>query len=160
MLKIGAYSTQSLYVQGLYPVASNSNGNTPGQGGNPGAQSISVTISVTGKAGSLYSGTVSLAQNDTHGQNPVGALAKTGLSYQYDSTDYIHTISGQGPEGLNGWMYKVNGVSPDVSAINYSLSNGDFVQWFYSTDPSNIAGVGEQTPATAAGKKSEKAEKT
>ncbi len=30
MLKIGAYSTQNLYVQGLYPVASDAN--TPGQG--------------------------------------------------------------------------------------------------------------------------------
>ena len=157
MLKIGAYSVQSLYVQELYPVASDAN--TPGQGGTPEAQNISITISVTGKNGSLYSGSISLAQSDIHGQNPVGALDKTGLSYQYDSTDYIHTISGQGPEGLNGWMYKVNGVSPDVSAINYSLSDGDFVEWFYSTDPGNIAGVGGINPLQQQQEKSEKAEK-
>jgi len=103
---------------------------------------VTVSVKVIGKNGeTLFSSrNVTLYADDRHGITPVGALAKTGLSYKYDTIYYIHTIAGQGPQGQSGWMYKVNGISPNVAAIDYKLSPGDNVVWFYSTDSNNTAG--------------------
>ena len=35
---------------------------------------------------------------------------------------------------LSGWMYRVNGVSPDVGCGAYSLSDGDNIEWLYTCD--------------------------
>lgn len=123
-----------------------------GSGGGGGGQSdrIAVRIEVTGKDGrTIFSrSTVYLEEDDRNsrghkvGVTPVGALDKTGLSYDYDSISYIHTIAGQGPEGMNGWMFKINGVISSRSAIDVKLNNNDSVVWFYSTDPGNIPGGG------------------
>ena len=104
---------------------------------------INVTVRVTGSSGeTLYSGSFSMTSADTHGTTVMGALHKTGLSYAYDSISFVHTIAGQQNEGLNGWMFKVNGVAPTVAAIDYALASGDLVEWFYSTDTRNIVGGG------------------
>lgn len=116
---------------------------TVGGGGSSPQQGTPVSVMVTGRSGeTLYpQTTVYLQAGDSHGITPVGALDKTGLSYSYDSIDYIKTIAGQGPQGMNGWMYKVNGATPGVSAINCTLSADDQVWWFYSTNSDNIAGL-------------------
>jgi hypothetical protein len=115
---------------------------TGGGGGSP-QQGTPVSVMVTGRSGeTLYpQTTVYLQAGDPHGITPVGALDKTGLSYSYDSIDYIKTIAGLGPQGMNGWMYRVNGATPGGSAINCTLSANDQVWWFYSTNPDNIAGL-------------------
>ncbi len=113
-----------------------------GGGDSPQQQGIPVSVTVTGAAGeTLFSQTVTLQAQDVHGLTPVGALDKTSLSYSYDSIDYIHTIAGLGPQGMCGWMYKVNSTTPGVSAIMYTLAAHDQVLWFYSTDSANIAEV-------------------
>ncbi|MDD2401850.1 MAG: stalk domain-containing protein [Clostridia bacterium] len=110
-------------------------------GGGSGQTNTDVNITVKGKNNeTLCSRNISLNDNDTYGVTPVGALKKTGLSFKYDSIDYIHTIAGQEPQGQNGWMFKVNGVISSVSANKYKLKNKDKVLWFYSTDSSNIPG--------------------
>lgn len=102
-----------------------------------------VSIRVIGKnKETLFSGTVTLKESDQWGINALGALHKTGLSYSYDSISYIHTIAGQGPQGMNGWMYKVNGRIPNIPAVEYNLQSGDNVEWFYSTDLTNMIGSG------------------
>ncbi len=115
-----------------------------GNGGSPSQQYTIVSVKVTGKSGNTLfpNTTVFLSANDTHGVTPVGALDKTGLSYNYDSIDYIHTIAGQGPEGMNGWMYKVNEVIPGISAIQYKLNANDQVLWYYSSYTENTSGGG------------------
>lgn len=112
-----------------------------GSGGGGSDQGIPVDVEVTGKSGeTLYDrDTVSLENSDEHGITPVGALDKTGLSYDYDSIEYIHTIDGQGPQGMSGWMYKVNGVSPETPAIDYIVDSGDYVLWFFSSETDDIA---------------------
>jgi len=120
-----------------------------GGGGAPIPQGTPVGIRVVGKSGeTLYAqNTVYLqstdrtSANDLLGITPAGALEKTGLSYQYDSAFYVTTIANQTFQGMNGWMYKVNGASPGVSAFEYTLNANDQVLWFYSTDASNIAGI-------------------
>jgi outer membrane biosynthesis protein TonB len=44
---------------------------------------------------------------------------------------FVSSIGGFGPSGVAGWQYAVNGVVPQMSALNYNLKNTDFVQWFY-----------------------------
>ena len=35
---------------------------------------------------------------------------------------------------LSGWMYRVNGEFPDVGCESYRVSNGDKIEWLYTTD--------------------------
>ena len=119
-------------------------------GGSSSSQYTLVSVKVTGKSGNTLfpKTTVHLSANDAHGVTPVGALDKTGLSYSYDSIDYIHTIDGQGPEGTNGWMYKVNQATPGIAAIKYELADNDQVLWYYSSyteDTSGGSGDGSST---------------
>ncbi|MDW7672088.1 MAG: S-layer homology domain-containing protein [Bacillota bacterium] len=110
-------------------------------GGGSGPAGITVYTTVTGKNGqNYYSGYMTLTSSDLHGMTPVGALHKTGLTYDYDSLNFIHTINGLSNEGLNGWMYRVNGVVPPVSATSYTLRADDRLEWFYSTDSANLVG--------------------
>lgn len=41
---------------------------------------------------------------------------------------------------LSGWMYRVNGQTPNVGAAEYALSDGDCVQWLYTCDIGNDIG--------------------
>ncbi|MFA5384006.1 MAG: stalk domain-containing protein [Eubacteriales bacterium] len=111
-------------------------------GGNPSSQYTAVSVKVTGKSGNTLfpNTTVYLSANDVHSVTPVGALDKTGLSYSYNSIDYIHTIAGQGPEGMNGWMYKVNEAAPAIPAIQYKLNANDQVLWYFSAYQENTSG--------------------
>jgi hypothetical protein len=119
-------------------------------GGSSGGTTVHTTV--TGKNGQkFYSGYMTLTSSDRHGITPVGALHKTGLSYDYDSLNFIHTINGLTNEGLNGWMYRVNGVVPPVSATSYTLRADDRLEWFYSTDSANLVGSAGAGLAGAAG---------
>ena len=58
----------------------------------------------------------------------------------YNSKTYIKGINGlmekqAGPS--SGWMYRVNGVAPQKPASNYTLKNGDNIEWYYVTSPSD-----------------------
>jgi len=46
----------------------------------------------------------------------------------------IANISEQQYGPLSGWIYKVNGISPDVSCSEYPLKDGDTVEWVYTLD--------------------------
>ena len=43
---------------------------------------------------------------------------------------------------LSGWMYRVNDTAPSVGCGEYHLSDGDFIEWLYTTDIGNdLAGT-------------------
>ena len=50
-------------------------------------------------------------------------------SYYVKSINHLPEIVSAGTNG--GWMYLVNGVSPNVGASSYELSEGDAVTWYY-----------------------------
>lgn len=84
--------------------------------------------------GLIYSKTMEIEEGDT----VLSLLKKTGITvevsggyvrgidnlYEFDCGDY------------SGWMYAVNGVRPNTGAGNYSLENGDSVEWIYVVDKS------------------------
>ncbi len=44
---------------------------------------------------------------------------------------YLESINSDVAEGLTGWLYNVNFLSPTVGAADYNLSSGDYVLWYY-----------------------------
>ncbi len=150
MLSRSDYSNQNvrtnvwaLEAYHLLGAQSQNNEKTPNPGDGSENQTpteVSIYVVITGKYGQLFSGYVDLSTSDLYGKTPLGALHKTGLSYDYDTISFIHTIAGEKNEGLSGWMYRVNGTAPTKSANNYILSDGDQLEWFYSTDQTSLAG--------------------
>ena len=53
-----------------------------------------------------------------------GAAYIAGLNYLYEF-DYGE---------LSGWMYRVNGTFPDVGCQSYTVSDGDKIEWLYTTN--------------------------
>lgn len=56
-----------------------------------------------------------------------GMMYVSGINYLYEF-DY---------GDLSGWMYRVNGEIPSVSCDEYTLSDGDIVEWLYTCDLGN-----------------------
>lgn len=97
----------------------------------PSEEQIHVTI--TGINENFYNSDMPLKEEAT----AYSILSETGLSYKktgFGSATYVRAINGlaekdHGP--LSGWMYKVNGVAPNISAGSYKLKKGDQVVWYY-----------------------------
>lgn len=97
----------------------------------PSEEQIHVTI--TGINENFYNSDMPLKE----GATAYSTLSETGLSYKktgFGSATYVRAINGlaekdHGP--LSGWMYKVNGVAPNISAGSYKLKKGDQVVWYY-----------------------------
>ena len=73
-----------------------------------------------------------------------GLVVLTSTNSQYNGA-YVVSIDGFGElaDGpLSGWMYKVNGESPDYSASLYFLKDGDVVEWVYTRDIGEDIGGG------------------
>ncbi|MGI6588843.1 MAG: stalk domain-containing protein [Peptococcia bacterium] len=105
----------------------------------PSENKVRVEVAVTGEKGEkLFSGRVNL---DKKKATVFETLAKTDLNYEGDSY-FITAIEGQKNQGMNGWMVKVNGKFIATSIGDYTLRTGDSVEWLYSTDSSNIVGIG------------------
>ena len=82
--------------------------------------------------GEIYSGDVEVEEDET----AMTILEKTGVTI--DKKDgYVQGIDGlyAGDCGdYSGWMYQVNGKTPDVGADEYKVNEGDEVQWYYVCD--------------------------
>lgn len=97
----------------------------------PSEEQIHVTI--TGINENFYNSDMPLKE----GATAYSTLSETGLSYKktgFGSATYVRAINGlaekdHGP--LSGWMYKVNGVAPNISAGGYKLKKGDQIVWYY-----------------------------
>lgn len=119
--------------------ASNSGGASAGnQGGSRQPGYVTVTISVTSSAvGNPVSSSGTFTFNE--GATVYDALCALGLSVNAHGSSfgtYVAAIGGLAEKehgGTSGWMYSVNGATPDKACSNYILSNGDSVVWYYVT---------------------------
>lgn len=64
------------------------------------------------------------------------AAAADDCNYAFIITDsaygrYLSGINDNQASGLDGWLYFVNNISPDVGAADYQLKTGDEVIWYY-----------------------------
>ncbi|MGE9972732.1 DUF4430 domain-containing protein [Collinsella sp. SGI.178] len=119
--------------------ASNSGNASAGNQGDPQQPGyITVTVSVTSSAvGNPVSSGGTFTFNE--GATPYDALCALGLSVNAHGSSYgtyVAAIGGLAEKehgGTSGWMYSVNGVTPNTACSNYVLSNGDSVVWYYVT---------------------------
>lgn len=119
--------------------ASNSGSASAGnQGGSQQPGYVMVTVSVTSSAvGNPVSSSGTFTFNE--GATVYDALCALGLSVNAHGSSYgtyVAAIGGLAEKehgGTSGWMYSVNGVTPNTASSNYVLSNGDRVVWYYVT---------------------------
>lgn len=119
--------------------ASNGGGASAGnQGGSQQPGYVTVTVSVTSSAvGNPVSSGGTFTFNE--GATVYDALCALGLSVNAHGSSYgtyVAAIGGLAEKehgGTSGWMYSVNGATPDKACSNYVLSNGDSVVWYYVT---------------------------
>lgn len=117
--------------------SSSSNGNSQGTSASSAASStVTVSVSVSSSAAD---GRVSGSAHPTFkkGATAYDALCATGLSVSTKSSQYGLYVSAIGGlaefeyGGKSGWMYSVNGSTPNVSCGKYVLKDGDTVSWYY-----------------------------
>ena len=108
------------------------------QGGSQQPSYVTVTVSVTSSAvGNPVSSSGTFTFNE--GATVYDALCALGLSVNAHGSSYgtyVAAIGGLAEKehgGTSGWMYSVNGVTPNTACSNYVLSNGDRVVWYYVT---------------------------
>lgn len=119
--------------------ASNSGSASAGnQGGSRQPGYVTVTVSVTSSAvGNPVSSGGTFTFNE--GATVYDALCALGLSVNAHGSSYgtyvaaIGDLAEKEHGGTSGWMYSVNGVTPNTACSNYVLSNGDRVVWYYVT---------------------------
>lgn len=120
--------------------ASNGGGASTGDQGGSQQPShvVTVTVSVTSSAvGNPVSSGGTFTFNE--GATPYDALCALGLSINARPSSYgtyVAAIGGLAEKehgSTSGWMYSVNGVTPNTACSNYVLSNGDSVVWYYVT---------------------------
>ena len=120
--------------------ASNGGGASTGDQGGSQQPShvVTVTVSVTSSSvGNPVSSGGTFTFNE--GATPYDALCALGLSINARPSSYgtyVAAIGGLAEKehgGTSGWMYSVNGITPNTACSNYVLSNGDTVVWYYVT---------------------------
>ena len=118
--------------------ASSSSNSSSSNGNSQGTTSNTVTVSVS-VSSSAADGCVSGSAHPTFkkGATAYDALCATGLSVSTKSSQYGLYVSAIGGlaefeyGGKSGWMYSVNGSTPNVSCGKYVLKDGDTVSWYY-----------------------------
>lgn len=118
-----------------------SGGGSASTGNQSGSQQpgyVTVTVSVTSSAvGNPVSSGGTFTFNE--GATVYDALCALGLSVNAHGSSYgtyVAAIGGLAEKehgSTSGWMYSVNGVTPNTACSNYVLSNGDTVVWYYVT---------------------------
>lgn len=123
----------------------------------PKSETISVTFTLSGN-GALWMDTTTLSDlpEGTTVYDVLQRLQKDGkLTFRHKG-GYISSITfgdktlTELEEGENsGWMYRVNGVLPDVYMSAYGLKNGDNIRVFFTTDyTKESGGHGGSAPST------------
>ncbi|MEA2035004.1 MAG: PQQ-binding-like beta-propeller repeat protein, partial [Euryarchaeota archaeon] len=69
----------------------------------------------------------------------LGILDQSGTSYSISDSYYLEygslfltSVKGIPNEGLSGWVYQVNGITPGTGTNNYALNAGDKVVYYWS----------------------------
>jgi hypothetical protein len=103
----------------------------------PAALAVGVHVRVEGKTRNIFGSTEPTL---TAKANALDALDSASLAaefyYHVTATSfgpYVDQIGRYLAAGSNGWVFKVNGVSPPVGADAVVLKDGDRVLWYWAT---------------------------
>ncbi len=103
----------------------------------PAALAVDVHVRVEGKTRNIFGSTEPTL---TAKANALDALDSASLAaefyYHVTATSfgpYVDQIGRYVAAGSNGWVFKVNGISPPVGADAVVLKDGDRVLWYWAT---------------------------
>lgn len=92
------------------------------------------------ESGYILSATVEYSEGDTVFDVLVDACSLYGIQIEYSYTPMYGSYYIEGINhlyefdcgGTSGWMYSVNGVSPNYGCSGYNVSENDTIVWYYS----------------------------
>lgn len=105
-------------------------------------ENITVTVSIRTPAGMWMDGkSVTVKKGSTVYHAFIEALRDSGITQSGAASGYVRSMTkggvtyGEFTHGDNsGWLYKVNGVLPNVALTQKKLADGDDILWYYTTD--------------------------
>ena len=134
----------------------------------PSGNKITVTLTVKADTGYwLKNKSVTLSGNGATVYHAlIKALENSGITQTGAANGYVESMTKNGKtlaefaNGKNsGWMYKVNGTSPEVGLAECAVKDGDKIVWFYTEDwtkvPGSTGSVGGKGSSSTKDKKEE-----
>ncbi len=103
----------------------------------PAALAVSVHVRVEGKTRTIFGPTEPTLTVKANALDALDSASLAGEFYYHVATTsfgpYVDQIGRYLAAGSNGWVFKVNGVSPPVGADKVTLKDGDRVLWYWAT---------------------------
>ena len=107
-----------------------------------GSSNVTVTVSIKGLDGYwLKDKSVTLKDDATMYWALVDAIKGSGITQTGAENGYVSEMSNgkttlaEFDYGRNsGWLYKVNNTLPEVGLLQYTVKNGDKIEWYYTRD--------------------------
>ena len=103
----------------------------------PAASALRVHVRVEGKTRTIYGSTEPTLTVSTNALDALESASVAGEFYYHVATSafgpYVDQVGRYLAAGSNGWVFKVNGVSPPIGADTVALKDGDRVLWYWAT---------------------------
>jgi hypothetical protein len=100
------------------------------------ADAARVHVRVEGKTTTIYGAAEPRLEAGATALDALEAASLAGEFYyhvtQFSFGPFVDQIGRFGSTPADGWVFKVNGVSPDVGAAAYTLKDGDRVLWYWT----------------------------
>ena len=103
----------------------------------PAAFALRVHVRVEGKTRTIYGSAEPTLNVKANALDALDSASVAGEFYYHVTTTsfgpYVDQVGRYVAGGSNGWVFKVNGVSPPVGADAVTLKDGDRVLWYWAT---------------------------
>ena len=103
----------------------------------PAALALRVHVRVEGKTQTIYGSTEPTLNVKANALDALDSASAAGEFYYHVTTTafgpYVDQVGRYVAGASNGWVFKVNGVSPPVGPDAVTLKNGDRVLWYWAT---------------------------
>jgi Domain of unknown function (DUF4430) len=103
----------------------------------PAASALRVHVRVEGKTRTIFGSTEPTLNVNANALDALDSASIAGEFYYHVEIAafgrYVDQIGRYPATGSSGWVFKVNGVSPQVGADAVPLKDGDRVLWYYAT---------------------------
>jgi Domain of unknown function (DUF4430) len=100
------------------------------------ADAARVHVRVEGKTTTIFGASEPRLEAGANALDALEAASLAGEFYyhvtQFSFGPFVDQIGRFASTTADGWVYKVNGVSPDVGAAQYTLKDGDRVLWYWT----------------------------
>jgi hypothetical protein len=102
----------------------------------PAALAARVHVRVEGKSTTIFGASEPTLEAGATALDALEAASLVGEFYyhvtQFSFGPFVDQIGRFASTASDGWVYKVNGVSPDVGAAQYTLKEGDRLLWYWT----------------------------